>query len=32
MQPGGGLLKPKHVHAAGFYTSKIEAVFGRNSD
>ena len=32
MQPVGGLLKPKHVHAAGFYTGKIEVVFGRYSD
>ena len=32
MQPGGGLLKPKHVHAAGFYTSEIQVVFSRYSE
>ena len=30
-QPGGGLLKPKHVHAAGFCTSKIQVMFSRYS-
>jgi len=30
MQPGGGLLKPKHVHATGFCTSNIQVVFHRH--
>ena len=30
--PGGGSLKPKHVHAAGFHTSEIQVVFGRYGD
>jgi hypothetical protein len=32
MQPDGGFLKPKHLHEAGFYTSKIQVVFGTYSD